>query len=161
MNCSKCRQPMRSGEQDGKPVMACLPCSSVIQLPLAGATTPHSAKARVQTQGPMQKLPSDGEVSFAEAWRDYVPSLPFETEYKFHNFREWRLDFAWPEAKVAVEMESSVHRTKGRFEGDLPKYNALSADFWLLFRCTRSMIEKDAERFCRMVKETIRKRLAV
>lgn len=164
VNCSKCRQPMRSGEQDGKPIMACLPCGSVIQLPMAGATVQHSPasrKASIREQGPVNpKLPSEGEVSFIEAWRDYVPSVGLMSEYKFHNFREWRLDFAHPESRVAIEFEGYGHQKDNRYKSDLDKYNALAFEGWALFRCTKAMVEKDAERLCRMVAECIRKRLS-
>lgn len=164
MNCSKCRKPMLTGNQDGKPVYVCMACGVAIQIPQGGPTTQHSTKSRVQTQEWKSATlptgaPSHGEVSFSEAWEDFCPSLPFVTEYKFHNFRDWRLDFAWPAAKVSLEMDSSVHRTKGRFETDIPKHNALMAEGWIYFRTTRAMLDKDAERFCRMVSETIMKRL--
>ena len=62
-------------------------------------------------------------------------------EFKFHPTRLWRIDFAWPERKLAVEIESSVHRIKGRFAGDIPKYNALSLCGWTLLRYTAQMVK--------------------
>jgi hypothetical protein len=155
MNCSKCKQPMLTGNQDGKPVYVCLACGVAIQIPQAGATTQYSPQARKST---VAREPSEGEVSFAEAWRDLHPSLPFETEYLFNVHRRWKCDFAWPNVRVAVEFEGWGHGTARRYEPDVEKYNALSHDEWLLFRCTKSMMEKDAERFCRMVSEVIRRR---
>lgn len=162
MVCKKCKQPMRSGEQDGKPVIACLTCGVILQLPLAGATTQHSPENRKRTfqQGRLNpNLPTEGEVSFMEAWADYVPSIDLVTEYKFCLTRDWRLDFAHVASKVAVEYEGYGHGLGKMYVKDIDKYNALAYEGWALFRCTKAMVEKDAERFCRMVSEVIRRRL--
>ena len=62
-------------------------------------------------------------------------------EFMPHPSRKWRIDFAWPDFKLAVEIESSVHRIKGRFSSDIPKYNYLQMEGWTLLRYTRQMIE--------------------
>ena len=77
---------------------------------------------------------SVGEEEFALHCR--VHKLTPEREYKFHPTRLWRIDFAWPDIKFAVEIESSVHRIKSRFSSDLEKYNALQRDGWMLMRYT-------------------------
>lgn len=160
MNCSDCRKPMCDGSESGVPIKFCRQCGKVVKLPMAGPTTQHSTKSRTQTANAIPREPSAGEVSFAEAWRDFHPSLPFETEYKFHLFRDFRLDFAFVEAKVAVEFEGRDHQKTWTYAKDLEKYNMLAYEGWLLFRTTKAMLDKDAERFCRMVAETIRKRLS-
>jgi very-short-patch-repair endonuclease len=52
---------------------------------------------------------SKAELAFARAWRIRrmrVPSLPpAHEEYEFHPTRGWRFDFAWPELKLAVELD--------------------------------------------------------
>ena len=55
-------------------------------------------------------------------------------ELVFAPPRLWRVDFAWPSVAVAVEIEGAVHRIKGRFLGDLPKYRALTLAGWALLR---------------------------
>lgn len=159
MNCSKCKKSMITGTQDGKPVYVCLACQVSIQIPQGGPTTQHKLQTRTQTANATPRDPSDGEVSFSELWRELHPSLPFETEYQFNVHRKWKLDFAWPAEMVAVEFEGHGHSSHYRYPLDIEKYNALSHAGFLLFRTTKSMLDKDAERFCRMVAETIRKRL--
>ncbi|MCE5224883.1 MAG: endonuclease domain-containing protein [Porphyromonadaceae bacterium] len=67
-------------------------------------------------------------------------------EYMFHPKRKWRLDFAWPEFKLAVEIEGGVF-TKGRhtrpkgFIGDIEKYNELTLYGWKLLRFIPSKID--------------------
>ncbi len=83
--------------------------------------------------------PSQGEETFA--FHCAVHKLSPTREYLFHPDRKWRIDFAWPDLKLAVEVESSVHRIRSRFAGDLDKYNALVLAGWTLLRYTRKMIE--------------------
>lgn len=142
---------MYAGMIDGKPGHACLTCGTTVFAP--------APKAPVQKRVTSPELDqSTGEQFFLHEWYDRYPLLPPVPQYQFHTFRNWALDFAWPKVKVAVEMESSVHRTKGRFATDIPKYNALSEADWLLFRTTRDMLARDCERFMRMVAETIERR---
>lgn len=62
-----------------------------------------------------------------------------EPEYRFHPTRLWRIDFAWPDLKLAVEIEGGIW-TQGRHtrgsgvRGDMDKYNALAAMGWRLLR---------------------------
>jgi len=67
-------------------------------------------------------------------------------EYQFHPTRKWRFDFAYPDAKVAIEVEggsfSSGRHTRGAgFEGDCEKYNAAAIRGWCVLRVTPRMIE--------------------
>lgn len=61
-----------------------------------------------------------------------------EREYRFSNLRRWRLDFAWPEHKLAVEIEGGIwiggrHIRSASFLKDVEKYNTLALHgFWLL-----------------------------
>jgi very-short-patch-repair endonuclease len=65
-----------------------------------------------------------------------APPVP---EYRFHPVRKWRIDYAWPDRKLAVEIEGGVH-IRGRhvrpagFTKDMEKYNALDEAGWRLLR---------------------------
>jgi len=85
--------------------------------------------------------PSKGESEFALHCRLELPAIlqPF-TEYQFHQPRLWRFDFCWPSVRLAVEIESSVHRIRGRFARDLDKYNQAALDGWKLLRYTAKMV---------------------
>ena len=67
-------------------------------------------------------------------------------EYAFATPRRWRFDFAWPEAKVALEVEGGVW-TQGRhtrgsgFLKDVEKYNEAVRRGWRVFRCTPATLE--------------------
>ena len=84
---------------------------------------------------------SQGEEEFALHCRlELHPVNQPQREFQFDPMRKWRIDFAWPERKLAVEIESSVHRIKGRFARDIDKYNALQKAGWTLLRYTAKMV---------------------
>lgn len=66
---------------------------------------------------------------------------PPATEYRFHDTRRWRFDFAWPVIKLAVEIEGGTY-AKGRhtrpmgFQGDCEKYNQATICGWRVLRFT-------------------------
>lgn len=69
-------------------------------------------------------------------------------EYRFHDTRRWRFDFAWPDIKLAVEVEGVVWKGKGgrhqRADGmtaDCQKYGAAMELGWDVYRCTQKMVE--------------------
>lgn len=66
--------------------------------------------------------------------------LPATTrEHKFHPVRKWRIDFAWPGRKLAVEIEGGIwaqgrHTRGAGVRADMEKYNALASLGWTLLR---------------------------
>lgn len=67
-------------------------------------------------------------------------------EHRFHSTRDWRLDLAWPDLKIAVECEGGIFKrgrhTRGDgFERDCEKYNEALLCGWLVLRVTEHQIE--------------------
>src|SRR5262245_52209213 len=63
----------------------------------------------------------------------------FHPEYAFAKPRRWRFDYAWPDLKIALEVEggafSGGRHTRGAgFRNDLEKYNAATSAGWRVFR---------------------------
>jgi very-short-patch-repair endonuclease len=93
----------------------------------------------------MRRQPlSRGEESFALHCR--VENLEPEREFRFHPERKWRLDFAWPELKIGVEVEGlsnkfSRHSTISGYREDCHKYNAAVLLGWRVLRYTTEMVE--------------------
>jgi very-short-patch-repair endonuclease len=60
-------------------------------------------------------------------------------EYRFHPVRKWRIDYAFINQKLAIEIEGGAF-TRGRhtrgvgFINDMEKYNALTEAGWHLLR---------------------------
>ena len=62
-----------------------------------------------------------------------------EMEYRWHETRQWRFDFAWPDRLLALEVEGGVY-SQGRhvrpvgFSADCEKYNEAAAAGWRVLR---------------------------
>lgn len=62
-------------------------------------------------------------------------------EYRFHDKRKWRFDYAIPEHKIAIEVEGGVwtggrHTSPKGFLGDMEKYNTATVMGWRVLRTT-------------------------
>ena len=75
--------------------------------------------------------------------------LHFQREYIFHPTRRWRFDFAFPELKIAVEIEGGIHlkgKRKSRhttakgFTEDCVKYNEAACLGWTVLRVTADQV---------------------
>lgn len=68
-----------------------------------------------------------------------------ERELRFHPTRRWRFDFAWPDRKIAVEVDGGTwtggrHTRPGGFEKDAEKINAATLLGWRVIRVTSAMV---------------------
>ena len=64
-------------------------------------------------------------------------------EYRFCE-RRWRFDFAWPDKKVALEIEGATwvggRHTRGQgYRNDCEKYNRATVLGWKVIRATTDM----------------------
>jgi very-short-patch-repair endonuclease len=82
--------------------------------------------------------PSKGEETLALHIRAHRLPAP-QREHRFASDRLWRFDFAWPEQKLAVEVEGGIF-TAGRHSrgtgllADMEKYNRAALDGWRVLR---------------------------
>jgi hypothetical protein len=61
-------------------------------------------------------------------------------EHKFHPRRKWRMDYAWPDAKIFLEVEGGVwsggrHTSPKGYLGDMQKYNEAACLGWRKLAC--------------------------
>lgn len=66
-------------------------------------------------------------------------------EHRFMLSRRYRFDAAWPDKKIAVELEGGIwtrgaHVRGKHFESDARKYNFATLAGWKVFRFTAGMI---------------------
>jgi hypothetical protein len=91
----------------------------------------------------------DKKQLFKTAWVQLAPGCPEPVgEYGFHWQRNWRFDFAFPQYKIAVEVEGGVY-SRGRhvrpqgYTDDIQKYNTALAMGWRVFRFTTKQLTDD------------------
>ena len=68
-----------------------------------------------------------------------------QPEYRFHPSRKWRLDWAWPEYKVALEKHGATwqqgrHTRGAGFAKDREKMNEAQLMGWIVIEATTDMI---------------------
>ena len=91
-------------------------------------------------------------------FRAYCRSLGIpepRAEVMFHSTRRWRFDYAWPEYRVALEIEGGVftggrHTSGVGFLKDAEKYNYAACMGWAIIRCMpRTLCTGDTMAFIR------------
>lgn len=73
--------------------------------------------------------------------RQHLSWPPHCREYRFHKTRRWRFDFAWPDRKLAVEIQGGIfvggaHTRGAGFRADREKINAAILDGWRVLEFT-------------------------
>ena len=123
--------------------------------PAKTAQTPAKRRTRKTKATPERYRLLPGETSDQRAERlrrEFDADLrangfaPWEPEHKFALKtlgRKWAMDLAWPETRVAVEIEGRGSHQRGRYWTDMEKYNRAAAMGWLLIRVSYEMIADD------------------
>lgn len=100
----------------------------IIEKPVNPSPKTRSRTAEMRTArqalqkatGEVVRKESAIEIQFAQ--QIHLLKLPKpKRNYLFNPPRKQELDFAWPERKIAVEVQGMVHRIKGRFNADMEK----------------------------------------
>ena len=90
------------------------------------------------------KKMSVGEGEFALLLKS--ENIDYASEFTFCPGRRWRFDFAWPDLKIAVEIEGMTytgvgyHQNPEDYGKDCEKYNTAAFLGWKVFRFTRKQI---------------------
>lgn len=74
--------------------------------------------------------------------------IEYEREYRFHPKRRFRLDFAFPEYKIGIEIQGGIwlngYHNRGQGQNnDAEKNNLAVLDGWKILYYTTNMINKD------------------
>jgi very-short-patch-repair endonuclease len=90
-------------------------------------------------------IPSSLEAAYARILRGLKFPTPAR-EYRFDPIRKWRFDFAWPDQRVAVELDGGIwtkggHSTGGGIMRDMEKSNAAQLSGWLVLRFSDKHLE--------------------
>lgn len=109
---------------------------------------PPSSKAGSPRPARIPSPESKLEAAYARLLRAHKIPPPIR-EYRFHPERKWRFDFAWPEQKVAVELEGGIWRRSGKgahtggaaVTRDAEKSNEAQLQGWLVLRFIDAHLE--------------------
>lgn len=77
--------------------------------------------------------------------------LPEPTrEYKFFPSRKWKFDFAYPEIKLAIELEGGIwiqgrHSRGSGMLKDMEKYNTATVNGWRILRYTTNNLGQSVD----------------
>lgn len=107
---------------------------------------------------------NDKAQTFLFYWNILAPfTLPNpEPEYPFTQVvgRRHKFDFAFVDAKVAVEVEGNAYNVKGggkhMQDRDLEKYNMAAEMGWLLFRFSPEMLKSNPQKCIDQVARTVK-----
>lgn len=83
------------------------------------------------TKRPKRMGPSELEHMFAKQM-SVLELPPPRREFQFMPNRDFRLDYAWPPVKIAVEVNGMVHRIKERFLRDTEKVAYALIHGWIV-----------------------------
>ena len=82
-------------------------------------------------------------------------------EYRFHPVRKWRMDFAWPEYRIALEVEGGIwiqgrHSRGAGMAKDMEKYNTAAELGWRILKVEpkRLMTTATVEMIKRAIEQT-------
>lgn len=102
------------------------------------------------------------EVRFLDIWKTVAPTaaLPVQ-EFRFHPTRQWRFDFCWPEAMVAVELDGGIfmngaHNRGPQFAKDAEKHNAAVRLGWRLLKFNTESLRKEPVQCAELVLEVLK-----
>lgn len=103
---------------------------------LAAFEAKHGPVKRKLIKSKQVKLELTAEQVFAQAWESNpLPGVEMVREHRFHPVRLWRFDFAWPKAKLALELEGmGRHQRYVGFREDAEKYNVALLAGWRILR---------------------------
>lgn len=108
-------------------------------------------RSKPSSKPKIPRAPSEPEERFLIAWKALGGPRP-EREFRFAPDRKWRFDFAWPAARIAVEIEGGIAEGAGRgahlrmkgFLEDTTKYNRAAVLGWRVWRLAPSQIQPAA-----------------
>lgn len=84
----------------------------------------------------------------------------FQMEHHFLPGCKYRMDFAWPHLKVAIETQGfKYHSSITALIRDYTKYNLAQEHGWVVFQINSAMIKESFPTFCKQVKLTLGKRV--
>jgi len=137
------------------------------------ARLPGDYQKQVSAALQPKRKKQDLEQKFLDVWMAYTTTKligfdPPVREFRFVPPRRWRFDFAFPNRKVAVEIEGLVskwnrheqghHQTTEGYRSDCEKYREASKLGWLVLRYTGQELVQRPVQIVEEVVEVLKQR---
>lgn len=111
-----------------------------VQQSFGGGDDAPAAKALAKAEREISPLAAE----FEQAWR-LLGGPEIAKEYRFHQYRQWRADYAHIESRTIVEIDGGVwsdgrHTRGAGFIEDCRKLNAATSAGWSVFRLATGMV---------------------
>lgn len=110
-------------------------------------TTQHAAQAPIRkARRAANQRRADSRLTrllSACARHAFYVSVIGEAEYRFHTDRKWRFDYAWPAAKIAIEIDGGQWQVTGRdLSREAERNNEAQIAGWCVLHMTSEQIDK-------------------
>jgi len=116
-----------------------------------GGTAPQE-RERLASLDRARRFAGEPADPFARLCWKYGLPIP-APEFQFHPSRRWRFDYAWPDHKLALEVEGGIWRKGGgahshplNIERDCEKYSEAALLGWRILRAAPEMLYSDGWR---------------
>ena len=125
------------------------PSGASVRVPafLDPRSSASTARSRKGASSRSRRTSTASHLETLAMWHLQAAQIPTPVrEYRFHDERKWRFDFAWPDQRVALEVEGGTY-TAGRhtrgsgFAADCDKHCEAQVAGWLVLRVTRAHID--------------------
>ena len=104
-----------------------------------GRSGPSAVLAVLARRPAGGRADSDGEVLLLQLLREAGVLAPVRQ----HRVGPWRFDLAWPDRKVAIELDGDHHRSASQLRADGRKQNLAVVQGWTVLRFTWDRIAHD------------------
>ena len=110
-------------------------------------TTQHAAQAPIRkARRAANQRRADSRLTrllSACAKHAFYPLAVGEAEHRFHTDRKWRFDYAWPAAKIAIEIDGGQWQVTGRdLSREAERNNEAQIAGWCVLHFTSEQIDK-------------------
>ncbi len=89
-------------------------------------------------------LPGPSQIHIRMRQQIQQAGLPPPIEEYYHiKGRDFRLDFAWPDRKIGVEVQGMAHRIKGKFHADIEKRALAMLQGWRILEVSGDTVRDE------------------
>lgn len=115
---------------------------------LTGQTSQPRANSGLDKPKSPLPAPKSGLSAVFEGLWEAAKGPELKQEWRFHQRRQWRFDYALPKKRFAIELEGITkqcgrHQRKAGFEADAEKYLAAFIEGWTVVRLTRKLLTEE------------------